>query len=131
MRQPKASTGVTATTAVSVSVIGPDLVVTGNLETTGELQIEGDVQGDVYARRIVVGEQARVVGELVAEEVVVGGVVQGSIRGNSVTFQGASYVEGDVLHRKLTIEKGAYFEGKSRRTDDPTGQRGGNGAPQR
>jgi cytoskeletal protein CcmA (bactofilin family) len=121
----------TATGGVSVSVIGADLVVTGNLETTGDLQIEGDVQGDVYARRIAVGEQARVVGELVADEIVIGGVVQGSIRGNNVTFRSASYIEGDVLHRKLVIEKGAYFEGKSRRSDDPTGQRAGNGAPPR
>jgi cytoskeletal protein CcmA (bactofilin family) len=36
-----------------------------------------------------------------------------------VTFQGASHVEGDVYHRKLAIEQGAYFEGKSRRSDDP------------
>jgi cytoskeletal protein CcmA (bactofilin family) len=119
-RQSRPATGV-------VSVIGADLIVTGNLETTGELQIDGDVQGDVYAGRIVIGEQARVVGELVADEIVIGGLVQGSIRGNSVTFQGASRIEGDVLHRKLAIEQGAYFEGKSRRADDPTGERRANG----
>jgi len=83
------------------------------------VQIQGDVQGDVYAARIVIGEQARVVGELVADEIVIGGLVQGSIRGNNVTFQGASRIEGDVLHRKLAIEQGAYFEGKSRRSEDP------------
>lgn len=108
--------------AATVSVIGPDLIVTGNLETTGELRIDGDVQGDVYARRIVIGEQARVAGELVADEIVIGGNVQGSIRGNTVTFQTASRVEGEVYHRKLAIEQGAYFEGKSRRSEDPTGQ---------
>jgi cytoskeletal protein CcmA (bactofilin family) len=64
----------------------------------------------------------------VADEIVVGGIVQGTIRGNDVTFQGASRIEGDVLHRKLAIEQGAYFEGKSRRHEDPTGQYGGNGA---
>ncbi len=117
--------------ATSVSVIGPDLIVTGNLETTGELQIDGDVQGDVYASRIVISEQARVVGELVADEIVVGGMVQGSIRGNSVTFQTASRVEGEVYHRKLAIEQGAYFEGKSRRSEDPTGQYSDHGAPPR
>jgi cytoskeletal protein CcmA (bactofilin family) len=111
-----------------LSVIGPELVVTGNLETTGDLQIDGDVQGDVYAARLVIGEQARVVGDLVANEIVVGGAVQGSIRGNSVTFQTGCHVEGDVMHRKLTIEQGAYFEGRSRRSEDPTGQHGGNGA---
>jgi cytoskeletal protein CcmA (bactofilin family) len=112
-----------------VSVIGPDLVVTGNLESTGEVRIDGDVQGDVYAARIVIGAQARVMGDLVADEIVIGGAVQGSIRGNDVTFQGASHIEGEVYHRKLAIEQGAYFEGKSRRSDDPIGQYGGNGAP--
>jgi len=101
------------------SVIGPDLTVTGNLESSGEVQIEGDVQGDIHAERIVVGDQGRIIGDLVADEIVIGGAVQGSIRGNSVTFQGASHIEGDVFHRKLAIEQGAYFEGKSRRSDDP------------
>ena len=104
-----------------VSVIGPDLLITGKLETTGEVQIQGDVQGDVHAGRIVVGEQGRVVGDLLADEIVIGGVVQGSIRGNNLTFQGAAHIEGDVYHRKLAIEQGAYFEGKSRRSDDPMG----------
>jgi cytoskeletal protein CcmA (bactofilin family) len=112
-------------------VIGPDLIVTGNLETTGELQIDGDVQGDVYASRIVIGEQAKVVGELVADEIVIGGIVQGSIRGNTVTFQTASRIEGEVYHRKLAIEQGAYFEGKSRRSEDPTGQLANQGGPNR
>jgi len=102
-----------------VSVIGPDLAITGNLETAGEVRIEGDVQGDVHAGRIVIGEQGRVVGDLLADEIVIGGSVQGSIRGNSVAFQAASHIEGDVFHRKLAIEQGAYFEGKSRRSDDP------------
>jgi cytoskeletal protein CcmA (bactofilin family) len=115
-------------TARTVSVIGPELVVTGNLETTGDLQIEGDVQGDIYAARLMIGEQARVMGDLVADEIVIGGAVQGSVRGNSVTFQRGCHVEGDVWHRKLTVEQGAYFEGRSRRSEDPTGQHSGNGA---
>jgi cytoskeletal protein CcmA (bactofilin family) len=119
--QPSARGGRPATSVVSV--IGPELVVTGNLETTGELRIEGDVQGDVYAARIVVGEQARVVGDMVADEIDIAGVVQGTIRGNTVTFRTGSQVEGEVMHRRLTIEHGAYFEGKSRRSDNPTGQR--------
>jgi cytoskeletal protein CcmA (bactofilin family) len=113
-------------------VIGPDLTVMGNLQTTGEVRIEGDVQGDIHAARIVVGEQGRVIGDLLADEIVVGGVVQGSIRGNSLTFRGASHIEGEVYHRKLAIEQGAYFEGKSRRSDDPMGlQLNPNGAPRR
>jgi cytoskeletal protein CcmA (bactofilin family) len=103
----------------TASTIGADLSITGNLESKGEIQIEGEVQGDVHAARIIIGEHARITGALVADEVVVRGSVQGSIRGNNVTFQAASHIEGDVFHRSLAIEQGAYFEGKSRRTDDP------------
>lgn len=112
------------------SVIGPDLTITGNLESAGEVQIDGDVQGDIQAGRIVVGQQARITGALIADEIVIGGNVQGSIRGNSVTFQSASHIEGDVFHRKLAIEQGAFFEGKSRRSDDPMSVRpSANGMP--
>lgn len=111
-QQPRRATGV-------ASVIGPDLSITGNLESTGEVQIDGELQGDVHAGRIVVGEQAMITGALIADEIVIGGNVQGSIRGNNVTFQAASRIEGDVFHKTLTIEQGAYFEGKSRRSNDP------------
>jgi cytoskeletal protein CcmA (bactofilin family) len=36
-----------------------------------------------------------------------------------VTLQAQSHVEGDIYHQSLAIEQGAYFEGKSRRSDDP------------
>lgn len=111
------------------SVIGADLTIVGNLESKGEIQIDGDVQGDVHAARIVVGERARITGSLIAEEVVIRGSVQGSVRGNSVTFQATSHVEGDVFHKSLAIEQGAYFEGKSRRSDEPMVVQRANGIP--
>jgi cytoskeletal protein CcmA (bactofilin family) len=101
------------------SVIGSDLFIVGNLESSGEVQIEGEIHGDVHAGRIVIRGQANVTGELVANEVVIGGNVSGSIRGNSVTFQSAAHIEGDVFHKTLAVEQGAYFEGKSRRSDNP------------
>jgi cytoskeletal protein CcmA (bactofilin family) len=114
----------------SASIIGTDLTITGNLESKGEVQVDGEVQGDIRAQRIVIGERARITGSLIAEEVVVRGSVQGSIRGNSVTFQASSRIEGDVFHKSLAIEQGAFFEGKSRRSDDPMSvQRSAAGLP--
>jgi cytoskeletal protein CcmA (bactofilin family) len=60
-----------------------------------------------------------VMGNVIAEDVVVRGRVVGSIRGLRVTLQAQSHVEGDIFHQSLAIEQGAYFEGKSRRSDDP------------
>jgi cytoskeletal protein CcmA (bactofilin family) len=102
------------------SVIGPDLTIMGNLVSRGEVQVDGEVQGDIHGTNVVVGERARITGGIVAEEIVVRGHVMGSIRGRKVLLQSSSHVEGDVFHQSLSIEQGAYFEGKSRRSDDPT-----------
>jgi len=103
-----------------VSQISADLTIIGNLVSRGEVQIDGEIQGDLHAASIVVGENARITGGVVAEEVVVRGTVVGSVRGKRVLLQSNSKVEGDVFHQQLAIEQGAYFEGKSRRMEDPT-----------
>jgi cytoskeletal protein CcmA (bactofilin family) len=102
------------------SVIGADLTIMGNLVSRGEVQVDGEVQGDIHGTNVVIGERARITGGVVAEEVVVRGHVMGSIRGRKVLLQSSSHVEGDVFHQSLSIEQGAYFEGKSRRSEDPT-----------
>jgi cytoskeletal protein CcmA (bactofilin family) len=106
-------------TGASASLISQDLVITGNLTSEGEIEIDGEVQGDVRAKRIIVGERAQITGALIADEVIVRGGVQGQIRALSVTFQATSRVEGDIFHKSLLIEEGALFEGRSRRSETP------------
>ena len=105
--------------ASAASVVGSELSIKGNLESRGEVQIDGAIEGDVHALRIVVGEEARITGNLLAEDIIVRGAVAGSIRGRKVTLAAASHVEGDIFHKTLAVERGAYFEGKSRRVEDP------------
>ncbi len=57
------------------SVIGPDLMINGNLVTKGEVQIDGEVQGDIQGTYVVIGEKARITGGITAEEIVVRGHV--------------------------------------------------------
>ena len=104
---------------VSPSIIGPDLTIMGNLISAGEVQVDGEVQGDLHGTHVVIGEKARITGGIMAQEIVVRGRVMGSIRGNKVMLQASSHVEGDVHHQSLAIEQGAYFEGKSRRSENP------------
>ncbi len=102
-----------------VSHIGADLTIVGNLVSKGEVHIDGQIQGDLHAAQVTVGETARITGGIIADEVIVRGAVAGSIRGRRVVLQSSSRVEGDVFHQQLGIEQGAFFEGKSRRVDDP------------
>lgn len=104
----------------SVSVIGADLTITGNLICKGEVQVDGNVEGDIQGSNVVIGENATVTGSISGDEVIVRGHVVGSVRGKRVMLQTTSQVEGDIFHQSLSIEQGAMFEGKSRRSkDDP------------
>jgi len=62
---------------------------------------------------LVLGENARLEGNVVAEKVVIGGRLIGSVQARLVTLQAKSRVEGDLFHQSLAMEHGAYFEGKS------------------
>lgn len=101
------------------SVIGFDLLISGNLLSKGEILIDGEIQGDIFGTNVVVGERARITGNIIAEEIVVRGHVMGSVRGKRIMLQTTSHVEGDIYHKSLAIEQGAFFEGKSRRSEDP------------
>lgn len=102
------------------SLIGADLTVLGNLVSEGSIRVDGEVQGDLHANAVVIGERATVTGGIIANDVVVHGNVMGSIRGKKVQLQSTSRVEGDIYHSSLGMEQGSLFEGKSRRSDDPT-----------
>jgi cytoskeletal protein CcmA (bactofilin family) len=107
------------------SLISSDLKVTGNLETPGDIQIEGEIDGDVRAHLLTIGESAVLRGEVVADDIVVTGRVIGRIRGEKVRLTASARVEGDVIHKTIAIESGAHFEGSVRRHDDPLGENAG------
>ena len=101
------------------SIIGEDLMITGNITSKGEVQVDGEIHGDIRCSSLLIGDKSQVNGGVVAEDVVVRGHLVGSIRGLRIMLQAPSHVEGDIFHQSLAIEQGAYFEGQSRRSDNP------------
>lgn len=102
-----------------VSILGPGMLVTGNVICAGSLQIFGRVIGDVHASRLLICEGAVVEGKIVSPELVVDGAFKGTIHGNSVKLQGTAMVEGEIFNRSLAIEQNAQFEGVARRLGSP------------
>jgi cytoskeletal protein CcmA (bactofilin family) len=66
----------------------------------------------------VIAEGAQMEGDVVAEELAIGGHVKGTIHANRVTLNNTAVVEGDIFHRTLAIEENARFEGMSRRQEN-------------
>ena len=103
------------------SIISNNLNVVGNLKTEGEIQVDGTVEGNVTGRSLVIGERARVVGEIVADDVVVRGNTEGRIRARRVQLTKTAKVNGDIFHESLSIEAGAYVEGQLKRLEKAGG----------
>ena len=104
------------------SIISNNLSVVGNLKTEGEIQVDGTVEGNVTGRAVVIGERARVSGEIVADDVVIRGNTEGRIRARRVQLTKTSKVIGDILHESLSIEAGAYVEGQLKRLEKRGGE---------
>ena len=103
------------------SVIGNDLRIIGQglkIISQGVLQIDGEIEGDVRAAEVIVGEQGKVTGMVAGKEVVIWGHVSGVICGKTVALQASSVVEGDIYHMSFTIQQGAKFDGSSRNAAD-------------
>ena len=99
------------------SVIGNDLKIIGQrlkIIGRGTLQVEGDVQ----AAEVIIGEQGKVTGMVAGQQVVVRGKVSGVVCARNVGLQASSEVRGDIHHMSFAIEQGAMFEGRSRRAAD-------------
>jgi cytoskeletal protein CcmA (bactofilin family) len=100
------------------SVIGNDLKIIGQglkIIGRGVLQVDGEIEGDVQAAEVIVGEKGQVTGMVAGRQVVVRGKVSGVICGRTIALQASSNVDGDLHHMSLLIEQGAMFDGRSRR----------------
>jgi cytoskeletal protein CcmA (bactofilin family) len=99
------------------SIISPDLRINGDMVCSGDIQIDGWVEGDIQSRTVTVGQSATVHGAIQAENVKICGAVNGQIRADNVTLEKTARVTGDILHKSLSIEQGAFLEGMCKRID--------------
>ncbi len=103
------------------TVIGNGLKILGNVTAEGLVEVNGHIEGDLYCTSLIVSPKAQIVGSITAEQIVVNGRVEGPIQGGDVVLKSQAHVVGDIHHQSLTIEKGAYFDGRA------TQARGANG----
>ena len=94
------------------SIISPDLKIVGDLKGHGAIQIDGMIEGDIDVPLLTVGEQGKIDGSTVAETVQIYGTVNGRVEAKTVRIDKSAKVTADIAHETLTIEAGAYFEGK-------------------
>jgi len=98
------------------SVIGPSASLTGHLRSDGGVRLDGMFEGVIeVAGNVVVGEGARVVADISARNVTVGGAVRGNIdAAGRLEILSSGQVIGDIVVDQVMIDDGGLFQGTSR-----------------
>ena len=100
------------------SIISADLNVLGNLVSDGTVDIDGAVDGNVKAEQATIRPNGKVRGDVTANVVHIYGEVHGVIRASSVFLYSSCRIEGIVVHQSLSVEDGAFIDGKLKRMQD-------------
>ncbi|MCQ2590325.1 MAG: polymer-forming cytoskeletal protein [Treponema sp.] len=95
------------------TLLGNGSSISGDIKVNGFVRVDGDIDGNLSTDgNIIVGENARIRGNLGGKSVVVGGIVLGNIFADeSVKLLTNSAVMGDIISHKVQIEDTAKFHG--------------------
>lgn len=108
----KSSTSHATVGTQSLSIIGADVVITGNVEASGSVQLDGKVDGDVRCAALTVGAQGRVHGHIAAETAQIAGFVEGTIMVRELSVEATARIAGDMSYDSVSIASGAHVDGR-------------------
>jgi len=102
------------------TIIGSDVFLEGNIYSKGSIRIDGMMKGRVECESIlVIGENGRIEGDVVAAGVLIAGEVLGNVTvKDHVELRQNGKLHGDIITAKLVMEPGVVFEGKCRMSSD-------------
>lgn len=97
------------------TIIAEDVEITGTIKCASDIQIDGKLNGDLTCgNNAVVGATANIKGSLTVESISVLGTVNGNITAKDrIELKTTAKVNGDIKAKRLTVEDGVTFVGKS------------------
>ena len=94
------------------SVLGADLRITGEVISTGSVEVLGEIDGNITAHGLIIGQGGRVKGSVKADTVEVKGTLDGKVGCESFTLRSTAVVKADVTTSGIVIESGASMDGR-------------------
>lgn len=98
----------------NINKIVSGTTITGDINSEVNIVIEGEINGNVNcSSKVVIGPSGRVTGNLNCVHAEIEGEMNGELSiENLLVLKNSAKILGDIQTLKLTIEEGAYFEGK-------------------
>jgi cytoskeletal protein CcmA (bactofilin family) len=106
------------------SVIAKGTHIIGNIVHEGVLDFDGALDGNIRCDTLTIRANGRINGDVTAENLFVYGKVIGILRAKNVILHASCHIEGIVMHESLSMEDGAFLDGKCKRTNKPANEEG-------
>ena len=111
---PPLTTAVLPEAPRNIAVIGPGMMIKGEVQSQEDLYIDGEVDGALELKEhcLTVGPNGKTHSTIRAREVVVLGNVQGNVEArDKIAIRKNGRLVGDIKTAGIIIDDGAYFKG--------------------
>ena len=90
--------------------------IEGDFNSEENIRLDGSVKGKIHcSKRLVVGEQGKIEGEIKAATAVIAGHITGNLTVEGILqLTSTAKIDGDISARKMSVEEGASYNGVCR-----------------
>jgi cytoskeletal protein CcmA (bactofilin family) len=95
------------------SFIGSGTEFQGELNVKGIIRVDGHFDGKMNVGGLILSETGVIKGESSAKKIIIGGKVEGNLRGQEIIeIKASGKVFGDIFTKKISIAEGGKLNGK-------------------
>lgn len=94
------------------TVIGTDIIFKGDIKGENIIRVDGIVEGNLsLSKGIVIGEKAKVNGNLKSDRIIIYGTIFGDIECKELNIKSSGVVNGNIQADNVEIEMGGRYNG--------------------
>ena len=96
----------------SVDVIESSTKIIGDVVSKADFRVDGVVEGNITTSgKVVIGKTGKIIGKLICSNADMSGSINGEVEvSETLSLMSDSYVKGDIITAKLSVEEGAQVE---------------------
>ena len=101
------------------TIVGANTSMSGDIRSSGGVRIEGDFEGSVdIAGNLVIGEAAKVIATILANNVQIQGAVKGDVTARRLEILDTGKLWGNIAVDSFVLDDGGFFRGQSKMQSD-------------
>ncbi len=96
----------------TLSIIGEGIDLSGEVNTEGNIHVDGVMKGVIKAHEVVIGPKGDFDGEVIADILIVNGIMKGKAHIRSLHIRKDGLLQGKAKYEVIIVEAGGKIQGE-------------------